>query len=60
MPEVGSNYTFLAVILIGFVLKKDGNYYTQVFLKECKYIEKEEKVIRYTNDDLEVSFYYSD
>ena len=60
MPEVGSNYTFLAVILICFVLKKDGNYYTQVFLKECKYIEKEEKVIRYTNDDLEVSFYCSD
>ena len=22
-------------------LKKDGNYYLNVFLKECKYIEKE-------------------
>ena len=28
------------VILIGFVSEKDGNYYLQVFLKECKYNEK--------------------
>ena len=40
IPEVGSNDTNLAVILIYFVLKKDENYYPQVFLKECKYIEK--------------------
>ena len=32
IPMVDSNHTFLAV--------KDGNYYPQVFLKECKYIEK--------------------
>ena len=32
-------------MLIGFVLKK-------VFLKECKYIEKEKKVIRHISDDL--------
>ena len=46
MPKVGSIYTFLAVILITFVLKKAENYYPRVFLKECKYIEKENKVIR--------------
>ena len=40
IPEVGSNDTNLAVILIYFVLKKDENYYPQVFLRECKYIEK--------------------
>ena len=38
IPKVYSNYTCLAVILINFVLKKDENYYLQVFLKECKYI----------------------
>ena len=32
MPEIGSNYNCLAVILIGFVSKKDENYYLQVFL----------------------------
>ena len=31
-------------------LKKDDNYYPQVFLKECKYIEK--KVVRYVRDNL--------
>ena len=31
-------------------LKKDENYYSQMFLKECKYIEK--KVIRHINDNL--------
>ena len=31
-------------------LKKDENYYSQMFLKECKYIEKE--VIRHINDNL--------
>ena len=31
-------------------LKKDENYYQQVFLKECKYIEKE--LVRHNNDNL--------
>ena len=31
-------------------LKKDGNYYLQVFLKECKYIEK--KVVGHIHDNL--------
>ena len=31
-------------------LKKDENYYQQVFLKECKNIEK--KVIRHINNNL--------
>ena len=34
---------------VDFVLKKDENYYPQVFLKECKYIEK---IIRCITDDL--------
>ena len=31
MPSVGSNYICLTVILINFVLKKDEDYYKQVF-----------------------------
>ena len=56
MTRVGSNYTYLAAILIGFaVLKKCESYYPQVFLVECKCIGKEKKVIRYITDDLEIS-----
>ena len=54
MPKVDSSYICLAVILISFVLKKHENYCLQVFVKECKNIEKEKKVIRYITDDLEI------
>ena len=50
IPKVGSNHTCLAVITLDSALKKNDNYYPQVFLKECKYIEK--KVIRHINDNL--------
>ena len=48
-----SNQTCSAVISFDSALNKDGKYYRQVFLKECKYIKK--KVIRHIIDDLESS-----
>ena len=50
IPKIDPNHTRLAVISLDSALKKDVNYYPQVFLKECKYIEK--KVIRHINDNL--------
>ena len=38
IPKVESNHTCLAVISLISTVKKDENYYLQVFLKECKYI----------------------
>ena len=46
IPLVEINNTCLAVISLDSALK----YYLQVFLKECKYIEK--KVFGNTNDNL--------
>ena len=40
IPTMNSNYTCLAVVSLDSTLNKDGNYYPQVFLKECKYIKK--------------------
>ena len=40
IPKVDSDHTCLAVISLDSALKKDDNYYAQVFLKERKYIEK--------------------
>ena len=57
IPKVDSNHTCIAVNSLDSALKKDDNYYPQVFLKECKYIEK--KVIRHINDNLR-DFSYSD
>ena len=56
MPKIASNYVSLWVIIIDFILKKDKNYYPQVFLGECKYIDKEKKMTRYLTNDLEISF----
>ena len=36
IPKVDSNHTSLAVISLDSALNKDGNYYMQAFLKECK------------------------
>ena len=36
IPRVNSNHTCLAVISLDSALKKYDNYYSEVFLKECK------------------------
>ena len=41
-----------------FALKKDDSNYPQVFLKECKYIDK--KVMRHMNENLSDFSYSSD
>ena len=58
IPKVDSNHTCLAVISVDSTLKKDDNYYSQVFLKECKYIQK--KVVRHIHDNLSDFSYSSD
>ena len=39
VPKVDSNHTYLAIISLDSIFKKDENYYSQVFLKECEHIE---------------------
>ena len=47
-----SNHTCLTVITLDSALKKhDENFYPQVFLKECKYIEKEVKSFSDDSDE---------
>ena len=50
IPKAGSDCICLAVITINSTLKKDENYYLQVLLRECKYIE----VTRHITEDIEV------
>ena len=37
--KLDPNHACLAVISLDSALKRDKNYYAQVFLKKCKYIE---------------------
>ena len=55
IPFVESNHTCLAVIIsLDFALKKDENYYPQVFLTECNYIVK--TVVSHSSDNMSGSF----
>ena len=47
---VDSNHTCLAVISFDSAFNNYGNYYSQVFLKGCEYIEK--KVIGHIYENL--------
>ena len=58
MPKKDFHYIYLSVILIDSVLKKDKNYYSQVFLEECKYIKKGKK--KRCKDELKIYFDDSD
>ena len=55
IPKMDSNHTFFPVISLDSALKKNENYYRQRLFKECKYNEKENQVIRHTNDNLQTS-----
>ena len=50
MPKVDSNQTWVAVISLDFAFNKDRNCYSQLFVKNCKYIGK--KIIKHINDNL--------
>ena len=41
----------LSVILIDSVYEKDKSYYTQAFLKECKYVVKEKRTPKFITDN---------
>ena len=50
IPKLDSIHTCLAIINLDSALKKNDNYYPQVFLKECKYIAK--KVVWHIHENL--------
>ena len=54
--RVDFNHTCLSIISLDSALKRDGNCYPQVFLKECERVEK--KVVRHIHDSLS-DFSYS-
>ena len=52
IPKVDSYHTCSAVISLDSALNKDGNYYLERLLKQCKYIRKKKKWLEKNNDDL--------
>ena len=54
-PKGDSFYKCLPLIMLDSVVKVGKQYYPQVFLEECKYIERKNKMFNYINDDLEMT-----
>ena len=52
MQNEGFHCTCLSVILIESVFRMGKNYYSQVFLEECKHIFKEKQVNRHITEEL--------
>ena len=49
-----SCYKCLSLIILDSVVKAGKKYYLQVFLEECKYVKRKNKMLYYINDDLEM------
>ena len=56
ISKLDSNHNCLAVISLDSTLQENNNYYRKMFLKECKYIEK--NVFMHIHDNLS-KFSYS-
>ena len=54
-PKGESSYKCLSLILLDPVVKVGKKYYPQVFLEECKYITRKNKMFNYINNDLEMT-----
>ena len=54
-PKGDSSYKCLSLIMLDSVVKVGKKYYPQVFLEECKYVKRKNKMFNYINDDLEMT-----
>ena len=55
IPKGDSSYKCLSLIISDSVVKVGKKYYPQLFLEECKYIKRKNKMINYIDDDLEMT-----
>ena len=55
IPNESLECVCLLLTLLDSVYRKDNKYYTQVFLEECKYVVKEEKIHNYIIENVHVS-----
>ena len=55
VPKTDASYKCLSLIMLDSVVKVGKKYYRQVFLEECKYLEKKNKMMNYINDNIEIT-----
>ena len=55
VPKEGASYKCLSLIMLDSVVKVGKRYYPQVFLEECKYVKRKNKMVNYINDDIHIT-----
>ena len=55
IPKVDASCKCLSLIMLNSVVKVGKKYYPQVFLEECKYVRRKNKMFNYIDDDLEMT-----
>ena len=55
VPKVDASSKCLSLIMLDSVVKVGKKYYPQVFLEECKYVKRKNKMFNYINDDMEIT-----
>ena len=55
IPKRDASYKCLSLIMLYSVVKVGKKYYTQVFLEECKYIKRKNKMFNYIHDGIEIT-----
>ena len=55
VPKGDASYKCFSLIMLNFIVKVGKKYYPQVFLKECKYVKRKNKMVNYINDDIDIT-----
>ena len=55
VPKRDSSYKCLSLIMLDSVVRVGKKYYPQVFLEECKYVKRKNKMVNYVNDDIDIT-----
>ena len=55
VPKGDALYKCLSLILLDSIVKVGEKYYPQVFLEECKYVKRKNKMVNYINGYIEIT-----
>ena len=55
VPKENASYNCLSLIMLDSVIRVNKRYYPQIFLEECKYVIRKNKMEKVINDDLDLS-----
>ena len=55
VPKENVSYKCLSLIMLDSVIRVNKKYYPKIFLEECKYVIRKNKMENLINDDLDLS-----